>query len=76
MKLLNFVKYCFISQINKKFKQKRFEMLQLVLPSYKPFECLSLDIVGGLNYYIFTGGKKLHLVIDHASMHEDFHQKL
>ena len=51
-------------------------MLQLVLPSYKPFECLSLDIVGGLNYYIFTGGKKLHLVIDHASMHEDFHQKL
>lgn len=45
----NFVKHCHVCQVNKKCKQKRFGLLQQVPPTEKPFECLSLDTVGGFN---------------------------
>lgn len=62
----NYVKHCHICQINKKKRQKRFGLLQEVPPTDQPFECLSLDTVGGFNYYNSTK-KYLHLVIDHAT---------
>ena len=62
----NFVKHCHTCQINKKCKQKRFGLLQQVPPTDKPFECLSVDTVGGFNYYNSTK-KYLHLVVDHAT---------
>ena len=52
--------------MNKKCKQKRFGALQQIPLTDKPFECLSLDTVGGLNYYNFTK-KYLHLITDHAT---------
>ena len=48
-----------------------FGSLLKVLPTEKPFECLSLDIVGGFNYYISIK-KYLHLVLQLF----DFHQKM
>ncbi|KFM60141.1 Retrotransposable element Tf2 protein type 2, partial [Stegodyphus mimosarum] len=43
----NFVKHCHVCQINKKKKTKKFGLMQEVPPTDKPFECLSIDTVGG-----------------------------
>ncbi|GBL72710.1 Pro-Pol polyprotein [Araneus ventricosus] len=61
-----FVKHCDVCQLNKKKRQKRFGLLQTVPPTDRPFEYLSIDTVGGFNYYNSTK-KYLHLVTDHAT---------
>ncbi|GBM23097.1 Pro-Pol polyprotein [Araneus ventricosus] len=61
-----FVKYCDVFQLNKKKGQKRLGLLQTVPPTDRPFEYLSIDNVGGFNYYNSIK-KYLHLVIDHAT---------
>ncbi|GFT00395.1 transposon Tf2-6 polyprotein [Trichonephila clavipes] len=61
-----FVKHCMVCQLNKKRKQKKFGLLQQVPPTSKPFEFISVDIVGGFNCYNSTK-KNLHIVIDHAT---------
>ncbi|GBO26401.1 Transposon Tf2-6 polyprotein [Araneus ventricosus] len=61
-----FVKHCDVCQLNKKKRQKRFGLFQTVPPTDRPFEYLSIDTVGGFNYYNSTK-KYLHLVIDHAT---------
>ncbi|GFS78883.1 transposon Tf2-11 polyprotein [Trichonephila clavipes] len=63
-----FVKHCTVCQLNKKRKQKKFELLQQVPPTSKPFEFISVDTlsVGGFNYYNSTK-KNLRIVIDHAT---------
>ncbi|GFW48624.1 transposon Tf2-6 polyprotein [Trichonephila clavipes] len=55
-----------VCQLNKKRKQKKFGLLQQVPPTSKPFEFISMDTVGGFNYYNSTK-KILHIVIDHAT---------
>lgn len=62
----NYVKYCNTCQLNKKPRQKKFGLLQAVPTTDQPFECLSVDTVGGFNYYNSTK-KYLHLIIDHAT---------
>lgn len=62
----NYVKHCEICQLNKKSHQKRFGLLQSLPPTTEPFEFLSIDTIGGLNYYNSTK-KYLHVVIDHAT---------
>ncbi|GBM05890.1 Transposon Tf2-6 polyprotein [Araneus ventricosus] len=66
--ITEFVKHCSVCQLNKKRKQKRFGLLQQVPPTSTPFECISVDTVGGFNYYNSTK-KFLHIVIDHATRH-------
>ncbi|GFU80115.1 transposon Tf2-11 polyprotein [Trichonephila clavipes] len=61
-----FVKHCNVCQLNKMKRQKRFGLLQTVLPTDQPFEYISVDTVGGFNYYNSTK-KFLHLIIDHAT---------
>jgi len=61
-----FVKHCNVCQLNKKPKQKRFGLLQSLPPAENPFDLMSIDTVGGLNYYSSTK-KYLHIVIDHAT---------
>lgn len=62
----NSVKHCEVCQINKKSRQKRFGLLQMLPPTNEPFDILAIDTVGGLNYYNSTK-KYLHIVIDHAT---------
>lgn len=64
--IAKFVKHCHTCQMNKKPRQKRFGLLQTVPQPEKPFELISLDTVGGFNYYNSTK-KFLHVVIDHAT---------
>ncbi|GBO27396.1 Transposon Tf2-9 polyprotein [Araneus ventricosus] len=66
--ITEFVKHCSVCQLNKKRKQKEFGLLQQVPPTSTPFECISVDTVGGFNYYNSTK-KFLHIVIDHATRH-------
>ncbi|GBO21470.1 Transposon Tf2-11 polyprotein [Araneus ventricosus] len=66
--ITEFVKHFSVCQLNKKRKQKRFGLLQQVPPTSTPFECISVDTVGGFNYYNSTK-KFLHIVIDHATRH-------
>ncbi|GBN69077.1 Transposon Tf2-6 polyprotein [Araneus ventricosus] len=66
--ITEFVKHCSVCQLNKERKQKRFGLLQQVPPTSTPFECISVDTVGGFNYYNSTK-KFLHIVIDHATRH-------
>ncbi|GBO38356.1 Transposon Tf2-6 polyprotein [Araneus ventricosus] len=66
--ITKFVKHCCVCQLNKNRKQKRFGLLQQVPPTSIPFECISVDTVGGFNYYNSTK-KFLHIVIDHATRH-------
>ncbi|GFX96248.1 hypothetical protein TNCV_2291361 [Trichonephila clavipes] len=61
-----FVKHCNVCQLNKRKRQKRFGLLQTVPPTDQPFEYISIDTVGGFNYYNSTK-KFLHLIIDHAT---------
>ncbi|GFV22789.1 transposon Tf2-11 polyprotein [Trichonephila clavipes] len=61
-----FVEHCKVCQLNKKRKQKKFGLLQQVPPTSKHFEFISVDTVGGFNYYNSTK-KILHIVIDHAT---------
>ncbi|GFU68326.1 transposon Tf2-9 polyprotein [Trichonephila clavipes] len=61
-----FVKYCMVCQLNKKRKHKKFGLLQHVPPTSKSFEFISVDTVGGFNYYNSTK-KLLRIVIDHAT---------
>ncbi|GFT90323.1 hypothetical protein TNCV_193241 [Trichonephila clavipes] len=61
-----FVKHCNICQLKKRKRQKRFGLLQTVPPTDQPFEYISVDTVGGFNYYNSTK-KFLHLIIDHAT---------
>ncbi|GBN06441.1 hypothetical protein AVEN_78134-1 [Araneus ventricosus] len=49
-----FVKHCDVCQLNKKKRQKRFGLLQTVPPSDRPSVYLSIDAVGGFNYYNST----------------------
>lgn len=62
----NYVKHCEICQLNKKSNQKKFGLMQMVPPTDKPFEIISVDTVGGFNYYNSTK-KYLHIIIDHAT---------
>ncbi|GFU70581.1 retrovirus-related Pol polyprotein from transposon 17.6 [Trichonephila clavipes] len=52
--------------LTKKRKQKKFGLLQQVPPTSKTFEFISVDTVGGFNYYNSTK-KNSHIVIDHAT---------
>ena len=61
-----YVKHCDVCQKNKSPKQKKFGLLQAMPASDQPFECLSIDSVGGFNYYN-SQKKYLHLIIDHAT---------
>lgn len=62
----NYVKCCEICQLNKKSRQKKFGLLEQLPPAHEPFDVVSIDTVGGLNYYESTK-KYLHIVIDHAT---------
>lgn len=62
----NFVKCCEICQINKKSTQKKFGLLEAVPIAKEPFEMLSIDTVGGINYHN-SQKKYLHIVLDHAT---------
>lgn len=62
----NYVKHCETCQVNKKSHQKRYGFMQSLPLCEKPFELLSIDTVGGLNYYNSTK-KFLHIIVDHAT---------
>ncbi|GFW11087.1 transposon Tf2-9 polyprotein [Trichonephila clavipes] len=62
----NNVKHCEACQINKKSHQKKYGLMQSLPLCEKPFELLSTDSVGGLNYYNSVK-KYLHIIIDHAT---------
>ncbi|GFW30723.1 hypothetical protein TNCV_4088431 [Trichonephila clavipes] len=62
----NYVKHCETCQINKKSHQRKYGLMQSLLLCEKPFELLSIDSVGGLNYYNSVK-KYLHIIIDHAT---------
>jgi hypothetical protein len=62
----NFVKCCTTCQLNKKSTQKRFGLMEAVPIANEPFDLISIDTIGGFNYYNSTK-KYLHLVIDHAT---------
>ncbi|GFT35433.1 transposon Tf2-9 polyprotein [Trichonephila clavipes] len=47
----NYVKHCETCQINKKSHQRKYGLMQSLPLCEKPFELLSIDSVGGLNYY-------------------------
>ncbi|GFW72124.1 transposon Tf2-11 polyprotein [Trichonephila clavipes] len=47
----NYVKHCETCQINKKSHQRKYGLMQSLALCEKPFELLSIDSVGGLNYY-------------------------
>ncbi|GFS69710.1 transposon Tf2-6 polyprotein [Trichonephila clavipes] len=61
----NYVKHCETCQINKKSHQRKYGLMQS-LPFVKTLELLSIDSVGGLNYYNSVK-KYLHIIIDHAT---------
>ncbi|GFW40128.1 hypothetical protein TNCV_5118111 [Trichonephila clavipes] len=62
----NYVKHCETCQINKKSHQRKYGLMQSLPLCEKPFELLSIDSVGGLNYYNSVK-KYLHIIIDHAT---------
>lgn len=62
----NYVKHCETCQLNKMSHLKKFGLLQAMPPCREPFEVLSLDSVGGFNYYN-SSKKYLHILIDHAT---------
>ncbi|KFM72322.1 Retrotransposable element Tf2 protein type 3, partial [Stegodyphus mimosarum] len=62
----NYCKHCEICQFNKKSKQKKFGLMQNLPSVSEPFEILSIDTVGGLNYYNSTK-RYIHIIIDHAT---------
>ena len=64
----NYAKHYHTCKINKKYKQKRFGILQQMPLTEKPFEYMVLDTVGGFNYYNSTK-KYLHLVADHVTQY-------
>ncbi|GFX72836.1 hypothetical protein TNCV_2864431 [Trichonephila clavipes] len=47
----NYVKHCETCQINKKSHQRKYGLMQSLPLCEKPFGLLSIDSVGGLNYY-------------------------
>ncbi|GFU46860.1 transposon Tf2-9 polyprotein [Trichonephila clavipes] len=62
----NYVKHCETCQINKKSHQRKYGLMQSLPLCVKPFELLSIDSAGGLNYYNSVK-KYLHIIIDHAT---------
>ncbi|GFY17041.1 hypothetical protein TNCV_1088171 [Trichonephila clavipes] len=62
----NYVKHCETCHINKKSHQRKYGLMQSLPLCEKPFELLSIDSVGGLNYYNSVK-KYLHIIIDHAT---------
>ncbi|UYV60307.1 hypothetical protein LAZ67_1000791, partial [Cordylochernes scorpioides] len=62
----NYVKHCEVCQLNKISHQKKFGLLESLPPAKDPFDLVSIDTVGGLNYYNSTK-KFLHIIIDHAT---------
>lgn len=64
--ITKFVKHCEVCQLNKKSNQPKFGLLEALPPAEQPFDIVSLDTVGGFNYYN-SAKKYMHLVIDHAT---------
>ncbi|UYV79597.1 K02A2.6-like, partial [Cordylochernes scorpioides] len=62
----NYVKHCEVCQLNKISHQKKFGLLESLPPAKDPFDLVSIDTVGGLNYYNSTK-KFLHIIVDHAT---------
>ncbi|UYV79893.1 hypothetical protein LAZ67_18000997, partial [Cordylochernes scorpioides] len=62
----NYVKHCEVCQLNKISHQKKFGLLESLPPANDPFDLVSIDTVGGLNYYNSTK-KFLHIIVDHAT---------
>ncbi|UYV84218.1 hypothetical protein LAZ67_X001557 [Cordylochernes scorpioides] len=62
----NYVKHCEVCQLNKISHQKKFGLLESFPPAKDPFDLVSIDTVGGLNYYNSTK-KFLHIIVDHAT---------
>ncbi|UYV64445.1 hypothetical protein LAZ67_3000729 [Cordylochernes scorpioides] len=62
----NYVKHCEVCQLNKISHQKKFGLLESLPPAKDPFNLVSIDTVGGLNYYNSTK-KFLHIIVDHAT---------